>query len=230
VAGISSSEGWKQKGSSLVYTSALNSNLAGGIAMKRTNARLATIALVAICSVAYAEYGVIDKGIWPESWPKELDPVRKQAHTYEGPHVLYRHYLIPFTKREEFEAAWPHFLKVKSKGAPIILVRGPRTDFWAIKPAGVLIHSPPEGSTNPEEPIPGQGDARSTWLNGTYIELVVDGDVVDLNRIPLPADTPIVDERFVVPKAQGNPAPAAPGGAGATPKGDGPPAAPAGGR
>jgi hypothetical protein len=29
-----------------------------------------------------------------------------------------------------------------------------------------------------------------------YIELVVDGAIVDLNRIPLPADTPIVDERF----------------------------------
>ena len=30
----------------------------------------------------------------------------------------------------------------------------------------------------------------------TYLELVVDGDIVDLNRIPLPADTPINDERF----------------------------------
>jgi len=26
---------------------------------------------------------------------------------------------------------------------------------------------------------------------------VVDGEVVDLNRIELPSDTPIVDERFV---------------------------------
>jgi hypothetical protein len=30
----------------------------------------------------------------------------------------------------------------------------------------------------------------------TFIELVVDGNVVDLNRIPLPADTPVIDERF----------------------------------
>jgi hypothetical protein len=30
----------------------------------------------------------------------------------------------------------------------------------------------------------------------TYIELVVDGDIVDLNRLELPQDTPIVDERF----------------------------------
>jgi hypothetical protein len=28
------------------------------------------------------------------------------------------------------------------------------------------------------------------------IELVVDGDIVDLNRIPLPLDTPIIDKRF----------------------------------
>ena len=29
-----------------------------------------------------------------------------------------------------------------------------------------------------------------------FIELVVDGDIVDLNRIRLPAETPIIDERF----------------------------------
>jgi hypothetical protein len=28
------------------------------------------------------------------------------------------------------------------------------------------------------------------------IRLVVDGDIVDLNRIELPPDTPIIDERF----------------------------------
>jgi len=39
-------------------------------------------------------------------------------------------------------------------------------------------------------------DVRTKWSNTTYIELVVDGEIVDLNRIPLPPDTPIVDERF----------------------------------
>jgi hypothetical protein len=33
-------------------------------------------------------------------------------------------------------------------------------------------------------------------MNTTYIELVVDGDIVDLNRIPLSEDTPLIDERF----------------------------------
>jgi hypothetical protein len=34
-------------------------------------------------------------------------------------------------------------------------------------------------------------------MNTTFVELVVDGDIVDLNRIPPPADTPIMDERFL---------------------------------
>jgi hypothetical protein len=94
----------------------------------------------------------------------------------------------------------PHLLKVKSKGAPIILVRGPKTDFMAVNPAGVLIHSPPAGQNdNPatsEAPIPGVTNVKARWMNTTYIELVVDGNIVDLNRIPLPADMPIIDERF----------------------------------
>ena len=44
--------------------------------------------------------------------------------------------------------------------------------------------------------IRGQSNLRVTWMYTTYIELVVDGEIVDLNRIPLPPDTPIIDERF----------------------------------
>jgi hypothetical protein len=145
---------------------------------------------------ACPDYSVWDRGIWPRSWPAELDPLREQARTFEGPFLPERRYLIPFSERAEFEAAWPHLLRVKSEGAPIILVRGPRTDFFEIKPAGVLIKCPPEGSDNPESPLSGDLDVRTRWRNASYIELVVDGSVVDLNRIRLPADTPIVDERF----------------------------------
>ena len=167
--------------------------------MKR---RLALVVLIALCVVgpAYAVYSVSDRGEWPTSWPKELEPLRKQARTLVGPMVPQSHYLIPFKSREEFEAAWPYLLKVKSRGAPIILVRGPRTDFFELKPAGVLIHSPPAGQNKnpatPEAAIPGVTNVRERWMNTTYIELAVDGQVVDLNRIPLPGDTPIVDERF----------------------------------
>jgi hypothetical protein len=162
-------------------------------------AALVAVVLAIVCSVVHADYSVWDKGIWPESWPKEMEPLRKQARTFEGPVQLYRRYLIPFTNREEFEAAWPHLVKVKSKGAPIILMRGPKTDFFEVKPGGVLIQTPPvqtDKVANPETPLPGEMDVRTKWMNTTFIELVVDGQIVDLNRIPLPPDAPIVDERF----------------------------------
>ena len=102
------------------------------------------------------------------------------------------HYAIPFTKRDEFESAWPHLLKVKSKGAPIVLRRGP--SFWLgdKATAGVCVHTPPAG----EDPIADGKDAKGNWEKTIFIELIVDGEIIDLNRIPLPADTPIIDERF----------------------------------
>lgn len=166
--------------------------------MNRRTVLLAAIVLCATGSV-HALYSVCDHGAWPKSWPAELEPIRKQACTLVGPQFAFRHYQIPFTKREEFEAAWPHFLKIKSQGAPIILVRGPKTDIIAIKPAGLLIHSPPDDQVQGADsgkPIPGASNPRTTWRNTTFFELVVDGDIVDLNRIALPPDTPIIDERF----------------------------------
>lgn len=162
--------------------------------MKRTVALLTAIILGA-AGAAYALYSVNFKGDWPASWPKELEPLRKQARTLVGPEVEYRHYGIRFSKREEFEAAWPHILKVKSKGAGIILVRG-RNFFLDDAKAGVVVHCPPQGQKDtPEAPIE-SSNVRERYSNMNYIELLVDGEIVDLNRIPLPADTPIVDERF----------------------------------
>jgi hypothetical protein len=167
--------------------------------MKRLAAVLVAAMFSIICTVVHADYSVWDKGMWPETWPKELESLRKQSRTFEGPVLLERRYLIPFTKREEFENAWPQLLKVKTKGAPIILVRGPKMGFFEVKPAGVLVKSPPEQTDklrNPEIPIPGLMDVRTKWRNTTFIELIVDGEIVDLNRIPIPPDTPIIDERF----------------------------------
>jgi hypothetical protein len=144
--------------------------------MKRIIVFLAAIAVCAMGSAVYALYGVSDEGTWPKTWPTELEPLRKQARTLVGPMVATEHYEIPFTKREEFESAWPHLLKVKSKGAPIILVRAPKTDFMGIKPAGILIHSPSPGQRDnpatPEAPIPAQTNVRVRWMNTTYIELL----------------------------------------------------------
>src|SRR5687768_3031699 len=143
-------------------------------------------------SAARADYGVQDKGTWPDTWPKELEGLRGQARTLEGPQVLLLHYAIPFDKREAFEAAWPHLLKVKSRGAPIVLRRGP--SFWLGEKAsaGVVVHTPPAGEAPVEEPSKIGGRIERT----VYLELVVDGQIVDLNRIGLPPDTPIIDQRF----------------------------------
>jgi hypothetical protein len=171
-----------------------------GVAMKRTTAFLAAIAFCTACSIAYADYGVSDKGEWPKSWPAELESLRKQSRTLVGPLAENRHFAIPFTKREEFEAAWPHLLKVKTKGAPVVLVRCPSFFLGENAKAGVVVHSPPLGQVGDEAtrdaPIAGVTNVRERWMNATYIELVVDGNIVDLNRIPLPHNTPIVDERF----------------------------------
>jgi hypothetical protein len=151
--------------------------------VKKTMAFVATLTFCAVSSV-YADYGVTFKGTWPQDWPKELETLRKHAKTLEGPLAANQHYAIPFTKREEFEAAWPHLLKVKSKGASIVLVRGPNFFLGENVKAGVVVHTPPTDQN------------QKGALDATYIELVVDGEIVDLNRIALPPDTPINDRRF----------------------------------
>jgi hypothetical protein len=165
--------------------------------MKRT---IVLVAALALCAVgpAYALYTVSREGAWPAAWPRELEPLRKQSRTLMGPMAAFEHHAIPFTKRDEFESAWPNLLKVRTKGTPIFLVRGPNF-FLGDAKAGVVVHSPPVGQAKnpatPEAPI-NSSNPRERWMYTTYIELVVDGDVVDLNRIALPADTTIVDERF----------------------------------
>src|SRR6266576_2999638 len=109
--------------------------------MKRRIAFLAAmfLAAIAFCAVgpAYALYSISFTGDWPKSWPKELEPLRKQSRTLVGPEVECRHYAIAFAKREEFEAAWPHLLKVKTTGAPVVLVRGPNFFLGEKAVAGV---------------------------------------------------------------------------------------------
>lgn len=159
----------------------------------------AAIIVLSALTPASAEWLIIDRGDWPEIWPDELEPLREQARTLEGGEINLVAYEIPFTSREQFEAVWPHILEVKTAGAPLILVRGSGERFFGKFAAGVVIHTPPkDGPQQPAEPLPDRENVRRRLMYTTYIELVVDGDVVDLNRIPLPADTPIVDERFEV--------------------------------
>ena len=170
--------------------------------MKRISTWLLAVAFCALASTAYALYSVANEGLWPKTWPAELEPLRKQSRTLVGPLAAHRHYAIPFATREEFEAAWPHLLKAKTGGAPVYLLHGPNFFLGKEHKAGVVVHSPPAGQADnpatPEAPIAGVKDVRerTRWIYTTYIDLVVDGEIVDLNRIPLPADCPIIDQRF----------------------------------
>jgi hypothetical protein len=159
--------------------------------MQRAIIIAAAIVFCSVCPLD-ADYLVKNQGTWPPSWPQELEGLRDQSRTLEGPQVLLLHYAIPFTKRESFEATWPHLLKVKSPGAPIMLRRG--ASFWLGQEltAGVCVHTPPAG----QAPIADAKKVGGRWERTVYIELIVDGEIVDLNRIPLPPDTPIIDERF----------------------------------
>jgi len=163
--------------------------------MNRVRIFAALIAFSAAVAVVRAEYTVVNQGTWPTTWPKELDPLRKHSSTFEGPLAPNQHYVIPFTKREDFESAWPHLLKVKSKESRLLLVSGRNFFLGEKSKAGVVVHSPPVNHADPGAKI-GRGAGMKGSLTTTYIELIVDGDVVDLNRIQLPADTLIVDDRF----------------------------------
>ncbi len=92
--------------------------------MTKTVASIVALASVVICSTAFALYCVSDTGDWPKDWPSELEPLRSQSRTLVGPTLNAQHFAMQFKTRDEFKAAWPHILKVKSKGAPIFLVRG----------------------------------------------------------------------------------------------------------
>ena len=159
--------------------------------MHRTTVFLAlTFCLYA--STCWSDYGVTDKGEWPSTWPKELEVLRKGSRTLVGPMVENRHYAIPFADREQFEKIWPHLLSVKTKDAPVILVKGPNFFLGKDAKAGVVVHSPPAGQEN--APTPDKTKVHERLMQATYIELVVDGNIIDLNRINL--SNVVVDERF----------------------------------
>ena len=167
--------------------------------MKKTTVLLAA-SIFMVIAPAHAEYRVTDRGDWPGNWPEELEPLRSKSRTLVGPKAEARHYAIRFEERDDFEAAWQHVLQVKSAGAPIILTRGPNFFLGDGSASGVVVHCPPAGKsetpTTPGAPAAGAAKPGMGWMNTNYIELVVDGEIVDLNRVPLPADTPIIDERF----------------------------------
>jgi len=72
--------------------------------------------------VASAMFSTMEKGLWPTTWPKELEPLRSHARTIEvATGVQENVFEIRFESREEFERAWPAILKLKTPGAPITI-------------------------------------------------------------------------------------------------------------
>jgi hypothetical protein len=172
--------------------------------MQKFSLGLAVILCFATFGVR-ADYGVINRGEWPADWPRELEPLRKQARTLDGPKGPLLHYAIPFENREQFEAAWPHILKISPKGSSLVLRRGANFFLGEKSAAGVVIHCPECAAGEGAAKGVGQGAVKSKSRPAEEnspprqeitIDVIVDGNVVDLNRIPLPADTRIVDLRF----------------------------------
>lgn len=197
------------------------------------------IIITLFCStLSLALVGMSSRGAWPESWPAQLEPYRRQATTLEiAAGNQENAYDIHFDKREKFEKIWPTILKLKSKGAPLRLrsIEKPfkkGTLFNNEKPT-VRIYAPvyparecyrpggkrlrpgppwPDSIKSPLGELPEYvtiSQDGTTWVPAKKegcpkgfiyrarieIELVVDGSIIDLNRIRLPAKTPIIDKR-----------------------------------
>lgn len=160
---------------------------------------------------------------WPKSWPSEFNAYLDHAVCISpmtgGPAEVF--YDIRFSGREQFERLWRAVLKVKTDGAPLTLktfkpieedpVAG---DFYTKPYLRILVppSNPPRKleivslpSGDPAEYVqldeqgwrPSPRGRRTGYCARARTDIVlhVDGSVIDLNRIPLPRNTPIVDER-----------------------------------
>jgi hypothetical protein len=114
------------------------------IGEQRAGYVLVTCAALCTAVCLLADFAVTEKGLWPTNWPKELEPLRKQSRTLEQVQMVV--YEVRFTDREEFEAAWPHILAVKSPEAPIIVLKSPDQRLGRSIKAGVRVLAPQTGS------------------------------------------------------------------------------------
>lgn len=173
---------------------------------KMTLAMVCTAATVLVATISFGVYGVHEEGMWPNSWPEELESFRAQSRTFTHDSGVIHE--IPFTNREEFETAWPHILTLLSKGVALELPASPHNVFGTMK-AGVLIPTPwtgqlisPDGTVHPtaaESGIPADNfllpsdrsiiDKRLKERPGK-IEVIVDGEIVDWENISRRASTP----------------------------------------
>ncbi len=174
------------------------------------------------------------RGMWPDTWPEELEAYRDQSKTLDVRHGIQETvHEIHFDKRENFEKVWPHILNLRSEGGSLILENSP--SHYSVSgseaESGVRILSgfatTPEGDPWPDSILlpsghlptyatrvssdsdppglhwaaydPDRDERQGVQIRvRTDIVLICDGTIVDLNRIPLPSGTPIIDRRFEV--------------------------------
>jgi len=170
---------------------------------------------------------VSDRGEWPATWPKALEPCRARAKTVEVAHGIQETvHEITFASRQEFEKAWPAVLTLLGKGAPLILESSPSTYGTSGSKAGPGVRircasggklgsKPRLGPPWPDNlrlpsgalpeyvvrvdgkwaPFDGTSRAGFAFRARQDVVLIVDGTVVDLNRIRLPSGHPVIDNR-----------------------------------
>ena len=222
--------------------------------MKRALGLTVMLSVLLGTSLATALVMRSSAGKWPATWPKDLEPLRKQARTLEVFTGTQEHiYTIPFETREEFEKFWPLLMKVRTPGSPLIIskvgaiekgwgdllsnakpcvrIKGPtggysggtvkdgRLDLKELD-AGTMLFAGapwPKELSGPDGDLPEyvttfrKADGKLAWKSlesvpektrGFHnrarvdIELVIDGNIVDLNRVRLPKDARIIDRRF----------------------------------
>ncbi|NND95785.1 MAG: hypothetical protein HKN47_00480 [Pirellulaceae bacterium] len=209
---------------------------------------LPLVATLIATPFSFAMWEISNEGLWPKSWPAELEPLRSQSRTLH--HTGYTMYHIPFKDRDQFESVWPQLRIVATEGAPLTLARG--HDRWTAVDfdAGVVIFAPNTGQAMvfkdkeitvygpntdasvigdtfvkvgppwpddirnesgniPEYVVAKDNQWQPTTIDAmradpllsmrsqrarTEIRLIVDGKIVDLNRIELPKF--IIDTRF----------------------------------
>jgi hypothetical protein len=210
------------------------------------------VCILGFAGLCLAMVTITNKGTWPDTWPKELEQYRAQAKTHGVAHGISENvHEISFAKRDEFEKAWPHILKLRSSGTRLVLQTSPSMYSVSGSEMGpgvriLVAETIITGAANPEaqpkeeeDPLTGtelqelvkQGKMLKTgppwpkyimiddelpeYVQAKYvdgkqkwepvdagirarldIELVVDGSIVDLNRIQLPPNTLIIDNRF----------------------------------
>ena len=205
---------------------------------KKSTIILFAVITMQVSSFCFGAAIVSETGMWPDSWPRELEPYRNQAKTImicagNNENV----YEIRFENREEFEKLWPIILKLKDKKAPlrlrsiekhikkgklfnsnkpVVRVYSHVYPAWPNRRSGSRKLRPappwPDSIKSPTGELPeyvAMSEDGSGWIPveekrplgfmyraRTEIGLVVDGKIIDLNRILLPPDTPIIDRRF----------------------------------